>query len=161
MQVSSLTFRRNISSRSTASPSASQRGWRGRPFPMRISIRCAPDGAMSAIPPVAVWMTRWTTPLGHIATWVCPGEGCQTFVCVRASPNANTARRAGIKDFILISFNRKRFCSCRAECQYTRYRTARVEPQPPETERRRSRGAANLSYQPQTEGLAAVGSSGC
>src|ERR1035441_6414422 len=67
---------------------------------------------------------------GHIATWVCPGEGCQTFVCARTSPNANTAQRARIKDFILISFNRKRFYSCRAECQCTRCLTKKAEPPP-------------------------------
>ena len=48
-----------------SSPSASQRGWRGRPLPVRISIRCALHfvGVMSATPPVAEWTTTTTTTL--------------------------------------------------------------------------------------------------
>src|ERR1017187_6853149 len=81
---------------------------------------------------------------GHIATWVCPGEGCQTFVCARTSPNANTAQRARIKDFILISFNRKRFYSCRAECQCTRCLTKKAEP-PPTRDVNRDSGTASAN----------------
>ena len=50
-----------------STPDASQRGFRGRLLLTFIQIRRAPAGAMSATPPVAVWITRWTTPLVVLA----------------------------------------------------------------------------------------------
>jgi hypothetical protein len=48
-------------------PMLAPRGFRGSLLPTFTPIRCAPDGATSATPPVAVWLTRWTTPLVVLA----------------------------------------------------------------------------------------------
>ena len=44
------------------------------------------------------------TDPGHIGSCVCPGDGCQTGVCARKSPNPNTTttQRAKSKGFIQI-----------------------------------------------------------
>src|SRR5438876_11749682 len=42
------------------------------------------------------------TAPGQIGTCVCPGDGCQTFVCALRPPHANTTQRAKIKVFITI-----------------------------------------------------------
>src|ERR1051325_3195863 len=39
---------------------------------------------------------------GQIGTWVCPGDGFQTFVCALRVPHARTVQRAKMKSFITI-----------------------------------------------------------
>ena len=40
------------------------------------------------------------TAPGHMGTWACPGDGCQTGSCALKTPIAKTTKRAKIKDFI-------------------------------------------------------------
>src|SRR6267143_293490 len=40
---------------------------------------------------------------GHIRTWVCPGEGCQSSFCALKSPDMQIKQTAKIKRFIPIS----------------------------------------------------------
>src|SRR5580692_9449031 len=39
---------------------------------------------------------------GQMGTCVCPGEGCQTFVCASRRAGAKTIQRTMIKDFIAV-----------------------------------------------------------
>ena len=74
----SQPYRTQLRARTVAAcpstPDAAQRGFRARPLPTFIQIRRAPAEAMSATPPMAVWITRLTTPLVVLApSWVTSG----------------------------------------------------------------------------------------
>jgi hypothetical protein len=60
------------------------------------------------------------TAPGHIGICVCPGDGCQPFVCARRPPHANTTQRTKIKGFITILKMTDRACAIKQKAFFQR-----------------------------------------